>query len=135
MPFEVSTEVTFSAAHYIEGYQGDCSKMHGHNWRVRVGLRSAATDAVGRGGRGCPVGMTYDFRKLKALLSDVAGLVDHSVLNDLSFLEGKNPTAETLAEWFHGEIARRVAGEPVQISRVEVWESAVNCATYFGGEA
>ncbi|MFZ1947847.1 MAG: 6-carboxytetrahydropterin synthase [bacterium] len=135
MPYEVSTEVTFSAAHFIEGYRGDCSKMHGHNWRVRVGLRSAAAGTAGRVGCGCPVGMTYDFRKLKALLSDVAGLVDHSVLNDLPFLKGKNPTAETLAEWFHGEIAGRIAGEPVEVSRVEVWESAVNCATYFGSQA
>ena len=139
MPYEVSTEVTFSAAHYIEGYEGDCSRMHGHNWRVRVGLRTAPAGTSGRSvggaGRDCPVGMTYDFRKLKALLGDVAALVDHSVLNDLPFFEGKNPTAETLAEWFHGEIAGRLSGEPVEVFRVEVWESAVNCAAYFKDRA
>jgi 6-pyruvoyltetrahydropterin/6-carboxytetrahydropterin synthase len=127
MPFEVSTEVTFSAAHYIAGYQGDCARMHGHNWRVRASLT-----ASGLGDRrGGPVGVTYDFRALKALMGEVAGLLDHSVLNDLPHFKAKNPTAEAIAEWFFSELEKRLADPAVKVARVEVWESAHNCAAYF----
>jgi len=127
MPFEISTEVTFSAAHYIAGYKGDCARMHGHNWRVRASLRAA-----GFGDRsGGPAGVTYDFRALRALMSDVAALVDHSVLNELPDFKARNPTAEAIAEWFFGELEKRLTDPAVKVARVEVWESAQNCAAYF----
>jgi 6-pyruvoyltetrahydropterin/6-carboxytetrahydropterin synthase len=132
MPYEISTEVSFSAAHYIAGYEGDCARMHGHNWRVRATLRAdGGRGGAPRAGEQGPAGLTYDFRKLHALMADVARLVDHTVLNDLSLFKHKNPTAEAIAEWFYGEIAKRIEGEPARIARVEVWESPFNCAAYF----
>ena len=125
MPYEISTEVSFSAAHYIAGYEGDCSKMHGHNWKVR-----AAVTALPSGAKGGSTGLTYDFRKLKALMEEVAGALDHSILNELPYFKHKNPTAEAIAEWFYGEIGKRLAGE-ARVANVEVWESPQNCATYF----
>ena len=125
MPYEISTEVSFSGAHFIAGYQGDCARMHGHNWRVRAAVTAAQVKTGGG-----PVGLTYDFRKLRALLGDIAGLVDHSILNDLPCFKDRNPTAEAIAEWFHGEIEKRLAGEAAVV-RVEVWESPLNCAVYF----
>ncbi|HVP57824.1 MAG TPA: 6-carboxytetrahydropterin synthase [bacterium] len=123
MPYEVSTEVSFSAAHFIAGYQGDCAKMHGHNWRVRATLHSGSPERL--------PGLTYDFRKLRALLEEVAAIVDHTVLNELPFFKVKNPTAEAIAEWFYGEVAGRLDDPNVSVARVEVWESPLNCATYF----
>jgi 6-pyruvoyltetrahydropterin/6-carboxytetrahydropterin synthase len=121
MPYEISTEVGFSAAHFIDGYQGDCARLHGHNWRVRVTVQTTERK---------PTGLTYDFRKLKALTADVVGLLDHTVLNELPYFEGTNPTAEAIAAWvFHG-ISERVDDPCVTISRVEVWESPLNCAAY-----
>lgn len=131
MPYEISTEVTFSGAHFIAGYPGDCARMHGHNWRVRAAVRveRAASGAGSVGAGSGPAGLTYDFRKLRALLGDVARLVDHSVLNDLPYFKDRNPTAEAIAEWFYGEVERRLGGEAA-LARVEVWESAQNCAVY-----
>ncbi|MFH1314008.1 MAG: 6-carboxytetrahydropterin synthase QueD [Candidatus Eisenbacteria bacterium] len=121
MPYEISTEVVFSAAHYIAGYEGDCANLHGHNWTVRAALRA---------GKNRPTGMTYDFRKLKALMAEVISPLDHTVLNDLPFFADKNPTAETIAEWIYCEISGRIKDDAVGLARVEVWESASNCATY-----
>ncbi len=121
MAYEISTETGFSAAHYIAGYQGDCARLHGHNWTVRVAIRAAENK---------PMGFTYDFRRLKALMNEVAKQVDHTVLNELPHFEGVNPTAETIAEWFYREISRRIKDASVAVTRVEVWESRVNCATY-----
>jgi len=123
MPYEVSTEISFSAAHFLAGYEGDCARMHGHNWRVRVTLRAAGPDRL--------PGLTYDFRKLRALLGSVAEAVDHTVLNDLPFFKVKNPTAEALAEWFYWEVAGRLDDDSVTVARSEVWESPLNCAAYF----
>ena len=122
MPYEISTETGFSAAHYIAGYEGDCARLHGHNWRVRVAIRASENK---------PAGFTYDFRKLKALLAEIAQQIDHRVLNELPCFEGKNPTAETIAEWFYREVSQRIKDATVTVTRVEVWESPLNCATYF----
>jgi 6-pyruvoyltetrahydropterin/6-carboxytetrahydropterin synthase len=122
MSYEISTETAFSAAHYIAGYDGDCARLHGHNWRVRVAITAAENK---------PMGFTYDFRKLRALINEVAKQVDHSVLNELPQFEGKNPTAETIAEWFYRETSERIKDAAVAVARVEVWESPLNCATYF----
>ena len=124
MPYEISTEVSFSAAHYIKGYPGDCARLHGHNWRVRAAIRVEANH---------PTGLTYDFRRLKGLMTDVAQMVDHSVLNDLPYFQSSNPTAETIAKWFYDEISGRIDEPEVSVTRVEVWESPFNCATYLKG--
>jgi 6-pyruvoyltetrahydropterin/6-carboxytetrahydropterin synthase len=123
MPFEISTEAGFSAAHYIEGYPGDCARLHGHNWRVRVTLRAHARRSDG---------LTYDFRKLRRLIEAVVGMLDHSILNDLECLKGRNPTAEVIAEWAFGEVRGRLEGGSVDVARVEVWESPLSCAAYIG---
>jgi 6-pyruvoyltetrahydropterin/6-carboxytetrahydropterin synthase len=123
MSYEISTEVGFSAAHFIAGYEGDCAKLHGHNWKVRAAIRAV---------RSKPTGLTYDFRRLRALLTEVVAPLDHSVLNDLPFFAGRNPTAETIAEWIYHETCTRIEDESVSLARVDVWESDLNCATYFG---
>ena len=121
MPYEISTEGTFSAAHYLEGYEGDCARLHGHNWRVRVAIRVEENK---------PTGLTYDFRRLKSLIRQVIQPLDHGVLNELPFFEGKNPTAETIAEWCYDEVASRIEDDTARVVRVEVWESLQNCAAY-----
>jgi 6-pyruvoyltetrahydropterin/6-carboxytetrahydropterin synthase len=121
MPYEISTEGTFSAAHFLEGYQGDCARLHGHNWRVRVAVRAE---------RSKPTGLTFDFRSLKKLINEVIKPLDHSVLNDLPFFQSGNPTAETIAEWCYGEVSSRIEDSMFRVVRVEVWESPQNCATY-----
>jgi len=121
MPYEISTEGNFSAAHFLEGYQGDCARLHGHNWRVRVVVRMQDNP---------PTGLTLDFRQLKSVIRQVIKQLDHRVLNELRPFEGKNPTAETIAQWCYVEMAKIIDNEEAEVVRVEVWESLQNCATY-----
>jgi 6-pyruvoyltetrahydropterin/6-carboxytetrahydropterin synthase len=121
VPYEISTEETFSAAHLISGYEGECSNLHGHNWKVRVTVRAGKSSATG---------LTLDFRKLRAILKEVLVTLDHTMLNDLPAFKGVNPTAETIAEWCYGELARRIHGPGLTVSRVEVWESDRSCAAF-----
>lgn len=121
MPYEISTGVTFSSAHFIAGYPGDCANMHGHNWTVRATLRSA-----GRGERG----LTYDFRRIRSLLEEVIEPLDHAVLNDIPYFKQSNPTAEVIAEWIYRELVSRIDEDDVSVNRVEVWENPLNCAVF-----
>jgi 6-pyruvoyltetrahydropterin/6-carboxytetrahydropterin synthase len=121
MPYEISTEGNFSAAHFLKDYEGNCARLHGHNWKVRVTVRAVESK---------PSGLTYDFRTLKAVIADVIRPLDHCVLNDLSFFEDRNPTAETIAKWCYHEMCSRIEDGTFVVARVEVWESPGNCATY-----
>ena len=83
MKLKLKTEYEFDAAHHLEGYDGPCSRVHGHRWRVVVwveGEKSQIDD----------VGILWDFTILKKMLKEL----DHQDLNEI--LEF-NPTAENLA--------------------------------------
>jgi 6-pyruvoyltetrahydropterin/6-carboxytetrahydropterin synthase len=122
MPYEISSDVSFSAAHYIAGYEGDCSRLHGHNWTVRAAV------IIEKRGEG---GLTYDFRRLKELLEEVVEPLDHTVLNDIPHLKEHNPTAEVIAEWIYRRLSDRLGDPGVRVSRVEVWENPRNCAVFY----
>jgi 6-pyruvoyltetrahydropterin/6-carboxytetrahydropterin synthase len=122
MAYEITTEAAFSSAHFIEGYPGDCANMHGHNWTVKATLRSKERHEGG---------LTYDFRRLKALLEEVIEPLDHAVLNDIPHFKKYNPTAEVIAEWVYRKLVARIEAPDVSVSRVEVWENPRNCAVFF----
>lgn len=123
MPYEITTDITFSSAHFIEGYEGDCANLHGHNWTVRATLVTAAR---GEGG------LTYDFRRLRGLLEGIIAPIDHAVLNDIPYFKENNPTAEVIAEWVYRELVGRIDDSGVSVGRVEVWENPHNCAVFYG---
>ena len=39
----------FAAAHTLRNYPGNCSQMHGHNWKVEVEVTATELDDVGMG--------------------------------------------------------------------------------------
>jgi 6-pyruvoyltetrahydropterin/6-carboxytetrahydropterin synthase len=114
MPYYLSAEATFSAAHTLPN-GGDCSRMHGHNWRVRVTVRveEAALDPS--------TGMGVDFRILERALRDAVSDFDHQYLNELDPFAEHAPSAEHVSRI----VCDRVAGvlEPsARVDAVEVWE-------------
>ena len=38
--FTLKSEHSFDAAHFLSGYKGKCSNIHGHRWRVTVDINS-----------------------------------------------------------------------------------------------
>ncbi len=61
--------IRFSASHFIPGH-GKCSRLHGHDYGVRVVLEGD----VGEGG------MLYDFVDLKGVLRAIVEEMDHRLL-------------------------------------------------------
>ena len=122
--FEISKDYVFSAAHQIRFHGGKCERLHGHNWRIRVYVRSATLNKIG---------MVVDFADLQKLVADVGVRFDHQNVNEIPPFDEINTTAELIARFFHQEMSARLAavdGGRVTVSRVDVWENEGSLATY-----
>jgi 6-pyruvoyltetrahydropterin/6-carboxytetrahydropterin synthase len=120
--FEVYIKTHFSAAHSLEGYQGDCSRIHGHNWIIEVFVRCKKLNEIGIG---------IDFRDIKIAVKDVLREVDHFNLNDLPAFKEINPTSENIARYLYKELSRKLNSEEVKISKVKVSETPGAGAFYW----
>ena len=119
--FELSVEKTFAAAHYLRNFSGPCERLHGHNYRVVVYMRGETLNDAG---------MLADFTDLKAALSQTLSQLDHYCLNDLPTFATLSPSAENIARFIATDLARTDFA-PARLHRVEVWETAIQSATYF----
>ena len=125
METRIYKEVFFDATHRLMHYQGKCSRLHGHRWRVQVWMA----------GKPDPVtGILVDYNQIR----EVIERFDHQVIlnredpmaeclrrfHEVDTTEG-DPSSETLA----AEIERMIEGEclrngnAARVTRIRVWES------------
>jgi 6-pyruvoyltetrahydropterin/6-carboxytetrahydropterin synthase len=119
--YELTVVRAFSSAHNIRGYDGACEKLHGHNWRVEVSVRSERLD---------PLGMVMDFKALKAEAKKALDALDHRYLNEVPPFDRENATAENIARHVFKELSGALNGPTVRVSMVRVWESDGAAAAY-----
>ena len=119
--YQVSIEQHFDAAHFLRGYRGKCEALHGHRFRVVVRVRAAEVDDIG---------LAYDFVELKRQLGDILSRFDHTCLNDVSPFDKINPSSENIASTIYSELQPKLAGAPVSLACVEVWESPQSGVAY-----
>ena len=131
---QIHKQFRFEAAHQLPAHFGKCAHLHGHSYTVTVtlegpirGVRSAQGDLLSDGG------MVEDFdlvsRVVKPLIEEKC---DHRFLNDTLPIE--RTTAELIACWFFGEIARELDARGVTEGRlhsIQVQETATSGATAF----
>ena len=124
--FQVSVEETFSAGHALRGYKGKCENVHGHNYRVRVTLEGPELDSIG---------LLVDFTRLKQIIREIMGRLDHQFVNDLEPFRTVNPSAENMAKYFYDEVARGMVDLPpgAHITDVVLWETDTSRAQYRPG--
>ncbi len=96
--FEISVEHTFAAGHALRNYHGKCENVHGHNYRVQVGMEGRELDENG---------LLYDFAELKKRLRTTSEYMDHQFLNDLKPFDEINPSAENIAKFIYGRDPER----------------------------
>ena len=120
--FEVYVKSHFSAAHRLVGYEGDCARVHGHNWIIEVFVRCAELDNIGIG---------LDFRDIKAAVKTVLSDLDHSDLNDLDEFQDINPTSENIARYLYGELSQKLNAPQIRVSKVKVSETPGAGAFYW----
>jgi len=119
---EVYVKTHFSAAHALEGYEGDCARMHGHNWIVEVYVQCRKLNDIGIG---------VDFRDIKVAVKDVLNGLDHFCLNELSTFKHINPTSENIAEFLYKEIGKRLNSSHIRVSKIKVCETPGAGAFYW----
>ncbi len=120
--FEIDITRSFSAAHCLRGYQGECAALHGHNWTVQAVLRVRELDKIG---------IAVDFKKLKRDLDAILDEFDHTNLSDCPEFKKLNPSSEVIAKTIYEILSPEVNDGNVKLHRVRVCESPSSGATYF----
>ena len=128
----------FDSAHFLKEYQGKCSNLHGHRWRVEITVAAEELEETGQ-----TRGMIVDFKTLKDDLNDLCDELDHCLIIEKDSLKEKTlealmeedfkivemdfrPTAENMARYFFDEM--ELKGYQVILSKV--YETPNNCAGY-----
>ena len=119
--YKASIMQHFDAAHCLRGYPGRCENLHGHRWQVAVEVAAEELD---------PLGLSYDFTRLKAILKYVLNRYDHANLNEVPPFDAINPTAENIARTIFEQCEKELKGESVNLQSVTVWESPDAWVTY-----
>lgn len=111
----------FASAHTLRDYPGDCSRMHGHNWKLEVEVTATALNAHGMG---------MDFKTIKTAARTLAKTLDHRYLNDIPPFDTINPTAENIAQFFYQNLSTTLNNDTAKISGVTLWETERACVRY-----
>ena len=121
--FELTVNGEFEAAHQINGYNGKCQRLHGHNWSV---------EAVVTGNELDELGMLIDFKILKAELNNVLDELDHRYLNELPVFAVKNPTAENIAKYVFENLSKSeiFSKSAAKLKAIRIFETPKSCVTY-----
>jgi len=119
--FVLKTILDFAAAHTLKGYDGDCARLHGHNWKIEVEIIGSKLNEIG---------MVIDFKKIKKQAKEVIAELDHRYLNDHPYFADKNPTAENIAQFIYQQIQSRIESNTVSMHQIIVWENERNCVIY-----
>lgn len=107
--YYVEKDIEISASHHLNlNYESKCTNLHGHNWKIKICMRSKELDENG---------MVYDFSKIK---SKINKKIDHKNLNEVFDF---NPTAENIAKWICDTLGEKCY-------KVVVQESENNIASY-----
>ena len=115
----------FEAAHYLPGYEGKCSTLHGHSWKLEVKISGLVDPNTG---------MVVDFVQLKNLVNDeIISKLDHTCLNEsldgeMEDLHGTvNPTCENLLEWIWARLGATWINWSLDcgltLERLRLWET------------
>lgn len=111
----------FASAHTLRDYPGDCSRMHGHNWKVEVEVEATVLDNVGMG---------IDFKDIKHAARELTDQLDHRYLNDIPPFDSVNPTAENIAAFLYRGLADTLNSDRVRVKAVTLWETERACVRY-----
>lgn len=122
--YELKVISQFAAAHHLRGYEGDCERLHGHNWKVEV---CVIGEKLGSNG------LVIDFKVVKEATKKVLDKLDHEFLNELEPFKTLNPSSENIARYIFKSLTKDLNSEDVTVSKVTTWESDYACATYMEG--
>jgi len=119
--YELKVTSHFAAAHQLKMVAEKCENLHGHNWKVETCVRGEQLNGAG---------VLIDFGELKSHVSKIMDTLDHKFLNELGLFNDGNPSSENIACYIAKELEKLISDDPVNVSRITVWESENASATY-----
>lgn len=136
--YTLTTEASFDSAHFLHGYNGKCSNIHGHRWTVKIEVSSLVLEQEGH-----LRGMVMDFSDLKGELKSLADYFDHALIIEKGTMRELTLTAlkedgfriieldfRPTAECFAKYIYEHFKGKALPLKQVTVYETPNNCASY-----
>ena len=120
--YEIEIRRTFSAAHQLKGYDGDCKNLHGHNYSVVVTMKSPELDSIG---------IAMDFKVLKSEVDNLLKGYDHKNLSELPDFADINPTSEVLARTIYRKLSEKLNNGLLKVYKVRIGESENSAITYY----
>ena len=124
MIYEASVSRAFSASHSILLPAGAAEEPHQHLWHVTATFRAHRLQE--------PMAAVIDFVDVQDALDALARELEGTSLNSLPFFADGRCSAERVAEYLAGELARRLGGRGPW--RVAVTESPGCSAAFYTGE-
>lgn len=120
--YKLTIRTSFSAAHNLTNYHGECEKLHGHNWKVEVAVVTSELDNAGIG---------IDFKILKYETGAIIKELDHTYLNENPSLSNMSPSSEHIARFLYQQLSSRFDYGATKVDAVTVWESDNASASYY----
>ena len=122
--FYVKIEGRFESSHYLYNYYPDGSneENHGHSWKVEVFL--SGEENIGEDG------ISFDFLHARTRLNELAGSLDHIVINNHPDFKGINPTSENIAKWFFYHLKSGVREHRGYVEKIVIHEGPENLAFF-----
>ena len=118
--FTVSVETSFRAPHQLTLPDGSKEPVHSHDWLVNVDVGSATLNNMG---------VVMDFRRLRAMVDNIVAEFDSKVLNEFSYLQQTNPSAENVAIYIYEELKPKLP-KGVKLRSIRVVEEPGCSAKY-----
>ena len=109
--YTLKTEHSFDAAHFLYGYEGKCSNIHGHRWRVVLEVSGEELTDEGQ-----MRGMLIDFGDLKKDLKEEVDYLDHCLIMEKGSLK-----ETTLAEILEKVLVEVVKAVGKGAAKIIVW--------------
>ena len=138
--FKVKSQIEFDMAHYLSGYNGKCSNLHGHRYKLIVSIKSETLHQEGQ-----LRGMLDDFGNIKEKLKEIEDLFDHKLViesNEEGLLIAEKlkelPNSfdvllvpyRLTSEEMSRDIFHKLKAMGLDVCEVELFETPTNSCTY-----
>lgn len=140
----ITKEFCFEGAHALKGYDGKCSHIHGHSYKMAVTVSGEPIADE----HSPKKGMVMDFTDLKEIVNrNIIDKFDHALVmsrnaelvQEIQKAYGNvvvvdfQPTSEMLVSYFAAIIADKLPAN-ISLYCIKLWETEKSCATWYASD-
>lgn len=126
--FTISVETSFWASHQLVTPTSDCADesgglkepLHHHNWLVSAHVSSDKLNSMA---------VVMNFQELKAMVDNIVAEFDNTALNEISYFQQSNPSAENVARYIYEKLRTKLP-KGLKLQNIRVVEEP-GCAANF----